>query len=184
MNRPLRAWTVCIVVSLTTVSVSHPTCLAQGTLADYARADTLRERTSGKVFAGRVEPHWFAGGDRFWYRSDRPAATHEFIVVDAIAAVRRPAFDHGKLAAALTRATETPHEATRLPFERIEIADDGTIRFEAHGRPWRYDAGANILGPGEPLEPLPPPRGVAAETAGPDDRREVRNRPTASTSRS
>ena len=107
------------------------TCPAQGTLEDYARADALRERTRGKVFGGRVEPHWFADGDRFWYRSDRADGAREFIVVDAVAGTRRPAFDHARLAAALTRATEKPHEATRLPFERIEIAEDGSIRFEA-----------------------------------------------------
>ena len=70
-------------------------------------------------------------------------------------ATRRPAFDHAKLAEALTKATEKPHEATRLPIERIEIADDGTVRFEAHGKAWRYDTGADALGPGRAARPLP-----------------------------
>ena len=156
MNRHVLDWTFRIVVIVAAVAGPR-TCPAQGTLDDYARADALRAQTRGKVFGGRVEPHFYAGGDRFWYRGDRADGAHEFIIVDAVSATRRPAFDHARLAAALTRATEKPHEATRLPLDRIEIAEDGSVRFEAHGRPWRYDTGADILEPGEPLAPLPPP---------------------------
>ena len=91
-------------------------------------------------------PHFYAGGDRFWYRGDRADGTHEFIIVDAVSATRRPAFDHARLAAALTRATEKPHEAMRLPFDRIEMAEDGSVRFEAQGRTWRYDTGGGHPG--------------------------------------
>jgi dipeptidyl aminopeptidase/acylaminoacyl peptidase len=133
------------------------TAPAQGTAADYTRADALRERTRGTVFGGRVEPHWYADGDRFWYRSERAGGAHEFVAVDAVAGTRQPAFDHSRLAAALTRATEKPHEAARLPFERIEIDGDGTIRFEAHEKGWRYDPSSDALDPGPALPPLPRP---------------------------
>jgi len=156
MSRPFLDWTFRIVV-IVAVLAGPRTCRAQGTLDDYARADALHAQTRDKVFGDRVLPHFDADGDRFWYRGDRADGAHEFMIVDAVSATRRPAFDHAKLAAALTRATEKPHEATRLPFDRIEIAEDGSVRFEAQGRPWRYDTGADILGPGEPLEPLPPP---------------------------
>jgi dipeptidyl aminopeptidase/acylaminoacyl peptidase len=144
---------VVLVLILGTLT-SRP-CHAQGKLEDYARADGLRERTRGKVYPTRVEPHWYAGGDRFWYRVERAPGAYEFIVVDALARTRQPAFDHARLAAALARATEKSHEATGLPFERIEIAGDGAIRFETHGKAWRYDPAADTLEPGPPLEPLP-----------------------------
>jgi len=55
---------------------------AQGTKADYERADALRDRTRGRVFKARVEPHWFDGNDRFWYRNDLADGAREFVVVD------------------------------------------------------------------------------------------------------
>jgi dipeptidyl aminopeptidase/acylaminoacyl peptidase len=143
------------VLALILSAPSARLCLAQGKLEDYARADALRERTRGKVVAARVESHWYAGGDRFWYRWDRGEGGHEFIVVDAVAGSRRPAFDHARLAAALARDTERPHEALRLPFERIEIADGGAIRFEVSDKGWRYDPATDSVEPAPRLEPLP-----------------------------
>jgi dipeptidyl aminopeptidase/acylaminoacyl peptidase len=145
-----------IVLGLILAATSARLCLAQGTAEDYARADALRERTRGKVFPDRVEPHWYAGGDRFWYRAERANEVYEFVAVDAALGTRRPAFDHAQLAAALTRATEKPHEATRLPFERIELESGAAVRFEAHGKAWRYDPVADALEPGPPLKPPPP----------------------------
>src|SRR4051794_36367496 len=81
---------------------------AQGTRADYERADALRGRTAGRVFQTRVEPHWFGGNDRFWYRNDLAAGAREFLVIDAVAASRRPAFDHAALAEALARVLGRP----------------------------------------------------------------------------
>jgi dipeptidyl aminopeptidase/acylaminoacyl peptidase len=156
MNRHLLDWTLRVVV-IAAAAAGPRTCVAQGTLDDYTRADALREQARGKVFGGHIEPHFYAGGDRFWYRGDRAGSGHEFLVVDALAATRRPAFDHARLAAALTRATEKPHAAAHLPFERIEVGDDGTVRFETQGKSWRYDPTADSLGPGEPLAPLPKP---------------------------
>jgi dipeptidyl aminopeptidase/acylaminoacyl peptidase len=143
------------VLALILGAASAKPCLAQGKLEDYARADALRERTSGKVVAMRVDPHWYAGGNRFWYRADRADGMHEFVAVDPAPGMRGPAFDHARVAAALTRATEKPHEALRLPFERIEMADDGTIRFDVAEKGWRYDPATDTLEPGPRLEPLP-----------------------------
>jgi dienelactone hydrolase len=158
MSRHVLDGTFRILVLVTAVALTGPrACPAQGTFDDYTRADALRALTRDKVFGGRVVPHFDAEGSRFWYRADRAGGAHEFLVVDAVSGTRRPAFDHARLAAALTQATEKPYEATRLPFDRIGIAGDGSVRFEAVGRAWRYDTGADILGPGEALEPLPPP---------------------------
>ena len=43
---------------------------AQGTRADYERARALPEMARQKVFGGKVDPHWFADGKRFWYQRD------------------------------------------------------------------------------------------------------------------
>src|SRR5690348_9664122 len=73
--------------------------LAQGTQADYDRADALGERARDKVFKSEVRPHWSADGDRFWYRNDLKDGAREFVLVDAVEGRRRPAFDHARLAA-------------------------------------------------------------------------------------
>ena len=104
-----------------------PASQAQGTRRDYTRAEGLRAQTEGKVFKAKVEPHWFASNQRFWYRNDMAAGGREFIVVDAVKGERRRAFDHAKLAAALAVAFSKPQRATHLPFQEFEYQSDGTI---------------------------------------------------------
>src|SRR2546421_98321 len=94
---------------------------AQGTRADYERAEALPRLAQGKVFKARVTPHWFANGTRFWYRNDLPEGAREFIHVDAERGLREPAFNHADLAAALAKATGKPVAADHLPIERLEF---------------------------------------------------------------
>src|SRR5437660_1121098 len=77
---------------------------AQGTRADYQRADRLRELTQRKVYKTKVEPHWLSDRVRFWYRNDLPDNRREFVLIDAEKGTRIPAFDHARLAAALSEA--------------------------------------------------------------------------------
>jgi dipeptidyl-peptidase 4 len=139
---------------------------AQGTKEDYARAERLRADSQGKVFKARVDPHWFADNDAFWYRNDLAQGAREFVVVDAVKRVRRPAFDHAKVAAALGRATEKSIPPDHLPMDWIQVEPDGSIRFENSGKGWRYDPAGDTLKeaevpkkPAESTEPTGPPRG-------------------------
>ena len=65
--------------------------LAQGTKADYERADSLAKRTEGKVFRAHVEPHWLPDGDSFWYRVEVAQGKFENIFVDCVKGTRAPA---------------------------------------------------------------------------------------------
>lgn len=111
---------------------------AQGSRADYERANRLPEATRGKVFGAAVKPHWFDGDSRFWYRREQPGGRHEYILVDAANGTRKPAFDHERLAAALTKAIGNPVAATNLPLTALEFTGD-QIRFSAAGRRWVCD---------------------------------------------
>ncbi len=137
------------------------TCLAQGTADDYKRADTLRQRLRGKVVGGRVEPQWLSDGHRFWYRADRPGETHEFILVDAEAATRHLAFNHARLAEALSRVTGTPRDPAHLTIDRIGLDGNGPealLTFESDGKAWRFHSDTGVL---ETVpRPAPPPRSV------------------------
>src|SRR5215471_19961798 len=65
------------------------------------------------VLKARVTPHWFAGGTKFWYRNDLRDGAKEYILVDASAGSRGPAFDQAKVAAALTKANDKEYHADR-----------------------------------------------------------------------
>jgi dipeptidyl aminopeptidase/acylaminoacyl peptidase len=61
-------------------------------------------------------------------------------VVDAEHGTRASAFDHSKLAAALSKAAGTSYQADRLPFDRIEFNEAATvIRFDVGGTVWECD---------------------------------------------
>ena len=119
--------------------------IGQDVREDYARADRLRERSQGKVFRDRVTPHWFANNDRLWYRLDLPAGAREFVAVDATQGERKPAFDHARLAAALSKVAHQEYATDRLPFDFVQIEDDGKVRFEAVGKGWAYDPAADVV---------------------------------------
>jgi hypothetical protein len=65
------------------------TAFAQGTRADYERAQTLNQRTENKVFRAKVTPHWLPDGNSFWYRNDLADGVKEFVVVDALKGERK-----------------------------------------------------------------------------------------------
>ena len=82
-----------------------------------------------RVYRDHVMPHWFAGGTKFWYRNDLAGGRREFVLVDAIEGKRGPAFDHAKVAEALSRITAATVQPDRLPIDSVRFTDDGkTIR--------------------------------------------------------
>lgn len=102
---------------------------AQVTADDYARADRFLGWNAETLVTGnQVSPEWL-DGDRFWYRN-RIEDGFEFVLVDPSVPSRRPAFDHDRLAAALSRAADTSYVGRKLPFQRFEFVNDGRgIRF-------------------------------------------------------
>jgi dipeptidyl-peptidase-4 len=109
------------------------------TAADYARAEKFMPyNTTPLVYRATVRPNWMAD-DRFWYRITTPAGA-EFVVVDPGKGTRTPAFDHVRLATALTAVANSKYEATALPFNEIDLTADGQyVSFNAAGRHWKCD---------------------------------------------
>jgi dipeptidyl aminopeptidase/acylaminoacyl peptidase len=101
---------------------------AQTTSTDYARADRFLSWNAGTLVTGdEVSPQWL-DGNRFWYRN-RLGEGHEFVLVDPTVPSRRRAFDHDRLAAALSLAADTSYVGTKLPFRTFEFAGERAIRF-------------------------------------------------------
>jgi dipeptidyl-peptidase 4 len=108
------------------------------TAAEYARAEKfMGYNTTPLVLRSGVRPTWLAD-ERFWYRVTT-AEGSEFVLVDPAKGTRGPAFDHAKVAAALSSASGRTYTAAALPFQEIEYSADGrSISFQAGGR-WQCD---------------------------------------------
>ena len=113
------------------------------TAADYARAERLLNyNTTPLVFRTGIRPAWLTG-ERFWYRVTTQTGT-EFLTVDPAIGTKAAAFDHAKLAAALSAAAGTKYSGTQLPFTEFTRAPEGNaILFSAAGRRWRCEADAS-----------------------------------------
>jgi len=138
----------------------------QGTRSDYERAMGLRDATANKVFKDRVTARWLEGNTRFWYRNDLADGKREFVMVDAEAGTREPAFDHGRLAAALAKAAGKEVQADALAIDRLTFDEsESSLTFSFDGRWWTCDLDAYEIeatsrdeSAGASLEPLSRPR--------------------------
>ncbi len=137
---PVARWLMAFALLLPSAASSN----AQGSRADYERAASLSRRLSGKVFRDRVEAHWLPGNAQFWYEAKTGTNTSEFIFVDAESGERRAAFDHAKLAKALTKA-EVKTVAANLPLANLEWNAPAEISFRAGGKNWRADLATYAL---------------------------------------
>lgn len=72
------------------------------------------------VLKSSVTPRWIRNGDRFWYRNTL-ARSLEYMYVDPERRVRRRAFDHARLAAALNAALpqRDPLRGDSLPIDSL-----------------------------------------------------------------
>ena len=104
---------------------------AQGTLADYQRAEKFLPKNLGKmIFHTRVIPNRVKYTSLFWYKNDIRKGK-EFILVDAKKKSRKPAFNHQKLAKDLSRLMKKEYQPYDLPFDFFQLAYNArTITFK------------------------------------------------------
>src|SRR5258708_1882557 len=88
---------------------------AQSHDAPQQRFGRRGEQQAG-VYKDRITPHWFATNTQFWYRNELKGGAKEFILVNAEKGMRQRAFDHGKLAKAMSAAAGKEFSADKLPF--------------------------------------------------------------------
>jgi dipeptidyl aminopeptidase/acylaminoacyl peptidase len=92
------------------------------------------------VFRQAIEPHWFSAHTRFWYRVDVDDHAYEFVLVDAKAGTRQPAFDHIRLAAALSKVLGWEVPSKQLPIDDLDLTTDPAAMFIVVGETrWRLD---------------------------------------------
>jgi dipeptidyl-peptidase-4 len=99
----------------------------------------------------RVQPHWFAHNTQFWYRVDLADGKREFLLVDAAKGTRQPAFDHARVAAALSKLTGQTIGADRLPIDALDFdAKPNSILLIGAGHAWELDLQAYALSAAKP----------------------------------
>ncbi|MET0475942.1 MAG: DPP IV N-terminal domain-containing protein [Mycobacterium sp.] len=105
------------------------------TNSDYARAEQmLAPYRARRVIGASVQPNWLSDGRRFWYQVGA-----RFVVVDRDGG-RVDAFDHDRLATALSVASGHPVSAADLPITAIDIGD--SLQFNAFESRWKWSDGA------------------------------------------
>ncbi len=151
--------------------------LAQGTAEDYHRADTFAQRVRGLVVRGAVQPNWIGRSNRFWYHNDLPDGRSEFVLVDPEKGRKEPAFDHARLAAALSQTLAEPVKADRLPVERIAFLEERpAVLLLVRGNTYELDLASYTLKPVEGENRLRP-AGPSARDPAPERPRR-RGRPS------
>jgi len=163
---------VCLIVGASGITAraaesgpQGPAAKRQLSVADYARAERFIDPNFSKlIFKVGVEPNWIEESDRFWYKIDTRDGK-VFVLVDPARSKRAPAFDHARLAAALSTARaelaaeeaakEKPEpeegeeqpkpsppqptavDPAKLPFDTLEFSEDGdAIVFAVGDRGW------------------------------------------------
>ena len=135
---------IAVTLVLTGSVVAPQTLMAQGTIADYQRAMTLRDKYTGKAFNIAEAPRWIEQTSRFYYRKSVKGG-NEWVVVDGTTKEKKPPFDHARLADAIAKATGRKATALELPFTTFTFVDnERSIEFTLGGGP----GGARGGGPG------------------------------------
>jgi dipeptidyl aminopeptidase/acylaminoacyl peptidase len=126
-------------VSPEALDAQQPYSPSSVTADEYARAQGfLGTAMNPLVYGTGVRPNWLEGG-RFWYRNRFPAG-NEFIMVDPSGWTRERAFDHERLAGALSEAAGETFSPFDLPFSTFHLNADGrSISFDAGVRTYECD---------------------------------------------
>jgi len=104
---------------------------AQGTAADYARADSLTRRFQNLV-ANVAERSVWIDATQFWYRKS-VVGSNSFFLVDTRTRTKIAAFDHTRLSASLNALTSQRYTSITLPFSEISFEGTAAVRFATGG---------------------------------------------------
>lgn len=147
-------------IAITLAAVFSAAALfAQGTVEDYRRAYSLADKFSPRnVYYSDVRPSWIGGTHSFWYVRHTPQGD-EYVVVNADRRTRKPLFDCGRLAAALSEATGRDIDSRALALGGIEVSERlDTLRFVYDSRRWEYAVRKDALTDKGVLPPREPQR--------------------------
>jgi dipeptidyl aminopeptidase/acylaminoacyl peptidase len=109
----------------TILGVTESLVLAQGTPADYARAVGLRAKYEAAAGEVAGAPTAVGKTHRFWYRKSVKGGD-QFMIIDPDTLQKQPAFDHERIAHAISEAAGKTYTALQLPFAMMTFDETGT----------------------------------------------------------
>ena len=114
---------------------------ANWVLAERYSPTALRTAT----YSTSVQPRWIGETDSLWYNWRDNTGSRFYLVLPA-QKVKKPLFDHVKLAAALAAAQRRAYEPNNLPFTALTFTTDHRkIRFQVDSLRYEWDLRAEEL---------------------------------------
>jgi dipeptidyl aminopeptidase/acylaminoacyl peptidase len=110
--------------------------------ARYKIAAILDSVARNKTYKTTVQPNWQANGESFWYRNTLRDSVVEYYYVNVPKEIKQKAFDHKKLAEAVTRVSGKKYDPLRLNIPALNFDNDGSqITFLMDSKWWKADLG-------------------------------------------
>lgn len=101
---------------------------------NYQRADALRAQAVRSVYNTNIEPRWLDDTTLIYLRTTPAAKT--LMAVNPVTASRRPAFDHAKVAEAMTKALGRTIEARNIPYTNWSLDQGIKNAYFQVGQDW------------------------------------------------
>lgn len=118
-----------------------PTITANWTLAKRFNSQTL----NSALYSTSVQPRWLGKTDSLWYNWRDASGTTFYLAVPALK-LKRPLFDHVKLAAELSTLSRKAADANKLPFSNITFTTDHkAFRFNLDSTRYEWNLAAESL---------------------------------------
>jgi len=123
------------------LTIGSGSSFAQITEETYHKAEYfLSNSIQREVYHMEVIPNWLEGQDQFWHQTTTENGKRFFLTTIAKRQTKE-AFDHEELARLLEEKSEQEIDAKNLPFNRIEIKENGSVVFEWMNKNWTYQDG-------------------------------------------
>lgn len=125
----------------------------QEVLERYQRAALLDSTTRKTVYKMSVQPYWQKDGKSFWYKNVLRDSVSEYLLVDVVKNKKNLAFDHAKLAAALSKSLGKEIESDRIKLSNLFFGSAGKMIIQIDRQFWECDLISYNCAPVNP--PLP-----------------------------
>jgi dipeptidyl aminopeptidase/acylaminoacyl peptidase len=127
-----------------------PTAYSAVTRQDYERAATINERYSKLTEDVVRGANWVEGEDVLLYDKSIAGGGHRFFLADAKSGERSAAFDHVRIAAAMSEATHAEMKPDELSFRDARLVEHrNRLRFRIGYTEWSCDLKAYHCGKAE-----------------------------------
>jgi len=123
------------------------------TLEDYQRAENMLAVNTSPLITDMVsDPIWLKNDQLFYKRSTPEGWT--YLLANPLTKEKKPAFDHDKLASALTTADIKEINPNKLELTQIVYAEDGSLmNFSLGGMRFRINLSDNTLNKTQSINP-------------------------------